>query len=97
MKKESLEEEKRLDEMMEIERLKALKEYEEREKLKHLERLKGAQVIQQQIKDNEQQRHLDEERKDQETVVSYRDSIFCILKLRLIIKYTLMIDILIGV
>lgn len=68
VKKEGLEEEKRLDEMMEIERLKALKEYEEREKLKELERLKGARVIQQQIKDNEQQRLLDEERKDQETV-----------------------------
>ncbi|XP_020602402.1 cilia- and flagella-associated protein 45-like [Orbicella faveolata] len=67
IKKEQLEEEKRLDEMMEVERLKALKEYEEREKVAHFERLKGAKVIQLQITDNEQSRLLDEERKDQET------------------------------
>lgn len=69
IKKEQLEEEKRLDEMMEVERLKALKEYEEREKVAHFERLKGAKVIQLQITDNEQSRLLDEERKDQETKV----------------------------
>ena len=69
IKKEQLEEEKRLDEMMEVERLKALKEYEEREKAAHFERLKGAKVIQLQITDNVQSRLLDEERKDQETKV----------------------------
>ena len=69
IRKEQLEEEKRLDEMMEVERLKALKEYEEREKASHLERLKGAQVLQLQITDNEQSRLLDEEKKDQETKV----------------------------
>ena len=69
IKKEQLEEEKRLDEMMEVERLKALNEYEEREKAAHFDRLKGAKVIQLQITDNEQSRLLDEERKDQETKV----------------------------
>lgn len=69
IKKEQLEEEKRLDEMMEVERLKALNEYEEREKVAHFERLKGAKVIQQQITDNEQSRLLEDERKDQETKV----------------------------
>lgn len=69
IKKEQLEEEKRLDEMMEVERRKALEEYEEREKASHLERLKGAQVLQQQITDREQWRLLDEEKKDQETKV----------------------------
>lgn len=67
IKKEQLEEEKRLDEMMEVERLKALKEYEDREKAAHFERLKGAKVIQLQITDNDQSRLLEEERKDQET------------------------------
>lgn len=69
IKKEQLDEEKRLDEMMEVERRKALEEYEEREKASHLERLKGAQVLQQQITDREQWRLLDEEKKDQETKV----------------------------
>lgn len=69
IKKEQLEEEKRLDEMMEVERLKALQEYEEREKAAHMERLVGAQVLQQQITEREQLRLLDEEKKDQETKV----------------------------
>ena len=54
IKKEQLEEEKRLDEMMEVERLKALQEYEEREKAAHMERLVGAQVLQKQITEREQ-------------------------------------------
>lgn len=70
IKKEQLEEEKRLDEMMEVERLKALQEYEEREKAAHMERLVGAQVLQHQITEREQLRLLDEEKKDQETKVS---------------------------
>lgn len=69
IKKEQLEEEKRLDEMMEVERRKALLEYEEREKVAHFERLKGAQVLQHQITDREQARLLDDEKKDQETKV----------------------------
>lgn len=69
VKKEMLEEETRLDEMMELERRKALQEYEEREKARQIERIKGAQVIQRQIADNEQKRLLDEQKKDQETQV----------------------------
>lgn len=77
VKKEQLEEEKRLDEMMEVERRKALKEYEDREKAAHLERLKGAQVLQHQITDREQIRLLDEEKKDQETkaMLQYLDKL----------------------
>ena len=71
VKKEMLDEETRLDEMMELERRKALQEYEEREKARQIERLKGAQVIQQQIAENEQKRLLDEQKKDQETQVGY--------------------------
>merc|ERR1712176_645414 len=44
---EILEEDKRLDYMMENERVKALQEYEERENARLRERLKGAQVLQQ--------------------------------------------------
>jgi hypothetical protein len=71
VKKEMLDEETRLDEMMELERRKALQEYEEREKARQIERIKGAQIIQQQISDNEQKRLLDEQKKDQETQVGY--------------------------
>lgn len=53
--------------MMEVERMRAIQAYEEREKKQHLQRLKGAQLIQQQIQDNETQRVLDAERKQQET------------------------------
>ncbi|EDO38378.1 predicted protein [Nematostella vectensis] len=67
VKKEQLVEEKRLDEMMEVERLKKLQEEEEREKERHIERLKGAAVLNIQIEDNKQQRLLEEEKKDQET------------------------------
>lgn len=53
--------------MMEVERQRAIEMYEEREKKQHLQRLKGAQHIQQQIRDNETQRVLDAEKKQQET------------------------------
>lgn len=69
VKKEILDEETRLDEMMELERRKALQEYEEREKARQIERIRGAQIIQQQIAENEQKRLLDEQKKDQETQV----------------------------
>ena len=64
-----LDEETRLDDMMELERRKALQEYEEREKARQIERIKGAQIIQQQIAENEQKRLLEEQKKDQETQV----------------------------
>lgn len=62
-----LEEKNRLDLMMEIERTKAVDNFNLKEKESQLERYKGAEVIQQQIKNREQQRLLDLEKKDQET------------------------------
>ena len=72
IKKETLDEEKRLDEMMENDRLRALKEYEDRESAKRSERLRGAQVLQKQITENEQTRLLEQEKKDQETMVGQK-------------------------
>ena len=60
--------------MMESDRVRVLAEYEERENAKRLERLKGAQVLQQQIEDNIQTDLLEQERKDQETRVSHLSS-----------------------
>lgn len=62
-----LEEKNRLDLMMEIERTKAVDNFNRKEKESQLERYKGAEVIQQQIRNREQQRLLDLEKKDQET------------------------------
>lgn len=56
--------------MMESDRVQALAEYENRDILKRLERLRGAQVLHQQIEENEQIRLLEQEKKDQETRVS---------------------------
>jgi len=83
IKKELLSEDKRLDEMMEVERIKALQEYEEREKRKQSERLEGAKVLRDQIKDNTQNKMLEEERKDQETAVSQH----LLLKILILIDY----------
>ena len=71
IKKELLDEEKRLDEMMENDRLKALKEYEEREHKKKEERLRGAGVLKKQIEENEMSRLLEQNKKDLETAVSF--------------------------
>lgn len=60
----------RLDEMMENDRVCALVEYEERDNAKRLERLKGAEILYQQIEENEQFNLLEQEKKDQETKVS---------------------------
>jgi len=60
----------RLDEMMESDRLRVLTEYEYRDTSKRMERFKGAQVLHQQIEENEQARLLEQEKKDQETKVS---------------------------
>ena len=72
IKKEQLEEEKRLDEMMENDRLKALQEYDLRENRKKEERLKGAKILKNQIEDNKMSRLLDQNKKDLETAVSIR-------------------------
>merc|ERR1712125_308467 len=60
------EEERVLDTMMEIERLKALKMYEEREKERLQDQRRGAKVIIEQIKDRQAQRMREEESRDQE-------------------------------
>lgn len=67
IKKEIEEEDKRLDEMMENDRVLALKEYEERDNTKRLQRLMGAQVLHKQIEEKEQHNLLEQEKKDQET------------------------------
>merc|ERR1712151_1203319 len=63
---EKEEEERCLDAMMEIERLKALKMYEEREKERLQDQRRGAKVIIEQIKDRQAQRMREEETRDQE-------------------------------
>lgn len=61
------EEEARLDSMMEAERVMAVDKYNRREREIQLQRYKGAEVIQKQIKNREQQKLLDLEKKNQET------------------------------
>lgn len=63
---EKEEEERVLDAMMEIERLKALKMYEEREKERLNDQRRGAKVVIEQIKDRQSQRMREEEARDQE-------------------------------
>lgn len=63
---EKAEEEKRLDMMMEMERLKALKMYEEREQKRIENRKRGAAVIRAQIEEREQERLRRLELKQQE-------------------------------
>merc|ERR1719333_1705435 len=60
------EEERQLDTLMEIERLKALKMTEERERVRLTHQRQGAQVIVEQIKDRQAQRMREEETRDQE-------------------------------
>jgi len=63
---EKEEEERQLDMMMEIERLKALQMYEEREKSRLEDQRRGSGVIIEQIKDRQAQRMREEETRDQE-------------------------------
>merc|ERR1712113_1318495 len=63
---EKEEEERQLDMMMEIERLKALRMYEVREKERLESQRSGAKVIIEQIKDRQSQRMREEEQRDQE-------------------------------
>jgi len=63
-----LEEERRLDTIMEIERLKALKMYEEREARRHLDNQLGAQVIVDQMAARERDRLRRLELQDQERI-----------------------------
>merc|ERR1719498_2163031 len=63
---EKEDEERQLDMMMEIERLKALQMYEEREKSRLEDQRRGATVIIEQIKDRQSQRMREEESRDHE-------------------------------
>merc|ERR1719343_1812794 len=63
---EKEEEERSLDSMMEVERLKALQMYETREKERSVSQKSGAKVIIEQIKDRQSQRMREEEQRDQE-------------------------------
>merc|ERR1719478_9173 len=66
VQQEKEEEERQLDMMMEIERLKGLKMYEEREKSRVEDQRRGASVIIEQIKDRQALRMREEEQRDQE-------------------------------
>jgi len=66
MQKEKLEEERRLDTIMEVERLKALKMYEERESRRKEDQKNGAQVIVNQMREREHERVRQMELQDQE-------------------------------
>jgi hypothetical protein len=65
-KAERAEEQRRLDMMMELERLKALRMYEERELKRVEDRRKGAAVIRAQMDEREQERLLKQELRQQE-------------------------------
>ena len=66
LESEWIEEQKKLDLMMEIERLKVLQEEEEREVRKHEARKQGAKVIIDQIQDRTLQRMKEQEVRDKE-------------------------------
>lgn len=71
IKAEEKEEQRRLDEMMEIERVKSLENQEIREKLDKEEQIRGAKILQMQIAERKQQNQLEIEKKDQETKVGW--------------------------
>ena len=66
MMEEEEEEERRLDVIMEIERIKALDAYKEREIQRALERKRGAKILSMQIREREKERIRQEELRDQE-------------------------------
>ena len=66
LEQEWIEEQKKLDLLMEIERLKGLKEEEEREKRKQQARINGAQVIIDQIQERTIERMKEQEIRDKE-------------------------------
>jgi hypothetical protein len=68
IKGEMMEEDKRLDVMMEVDRQNAIAIQEEIEKKRKGERLLGAAKLLDQIQENEQERLFDLERKDQENI-----------------------------
>ncbi|KAL1499597.1 hypothetical protein AB1Y20_011796 [Prymnesium parvum] len=74
MQKEKLEEERRLDTVMEVERLKALRMYEEREMRKKEDQRVGAEVIINQMKERERERVRQLELQDQEREAMLRQN-----------------------
>lgn len=72
---EKAEEERRLDMMMELERLKALRMYEEREAKRHEDQKKGAAVIKAQIEEREQERlrKIELRQQEQDAMLRYID------------------------
>lgn len=67
MERELLEEEKRLNDMMEDERRWAIKEESRKEQEEAAERLRFAKILKEQIVENEEQRILEFERKQEES------------------------------
>ena len=74
IQKERLEEERRLDTIMEVERLKALKMYEERESRRKEDQKNGAQVIINQMRERERERVRQLELQDQEREAMLRQN-----------------------
>lgn len=72
---EKAEEDRRLDMMMELERLKALRMYEEREAKRHEDQKKGAAVIRAQIEEREQERlrKIELRQQEQDAMLRYID------------------------
>merc|ERR1719446_1406436 len=74
VQKERLEEERRMDTIMEVERLKALKMYEEREQRRKEDQRNGAQVIKVQMRERERERVRQLELQDQEREAMLRQN-----------------------
>ena len=74
IQKERLEEERRLDTIMEVERLKALKMYEEREHRRKEDQKNGATVIITQMRERERERVRQLELQDQEREAMLRQN-----------------------
>eukprot|EP00892_Ulva_mutabilis_P000934 jgi/Ulvmu1/10841/UM007_0015.1 len=70
---EEEEETRRLDAMMEAERLKALRIYEEREVQRKYERIKGAQVLQEQLEERQRERIREEEQQERERLIMLKE------------------------
>lgn len=69
IKKEILDEDRRLDQMMEVDRLNAIKMQEEIERHRHEEQREGAKIIVKQMENNQQEKLIKNEIKEQENIV----------------------------
>eukprot|EP01137_Pigoraptor_chileana_P000364 Opistho-2@36414 len=67
IRRELVDEDRRLDTLMETERIRAIEDFEARERAVREERERAAQQIKRQIEDREQQRLIEAELRDQET------------------------------